>query len=77
MANTIANEIANQFDNDGQQFDNDAGLFLPDVCSHRAAKITGGEGHPIVYHFEDGSAIVDMVDGWDTMEGFLAAGGVL
>lgn len=60
---SVATDIAEQFDNDGQRFESFAGDFET-VCDARAAgTLTNGDA--TIYRFEDGSALLVHGDVWD------------
>ena len=69
MPQTIAEQIARQFGDDGQQWIDDNGQGLELVAGATANRTTykehGIAGSPIRYEFEDGSAIVTAGDAWD------------
>lgn len=65
---SIAEQIAEQFDNDGMNFDLDDGRTLQDVCKTNAAQAYGYQHHVSGaerFVFSDGTSIVVLGDGWD------------
>lgn len=61
---TTAQQIAAQFNNDGQCWTNCANESLGDVADRHAHDKTG-HGSAIKYIFTDGSILIDDGDAWD------------
>ncbi len=65
---TTAQTLADLFDNDGQQFRDADGRNMRDVAESMGAAVQYPNGRgvsPIVYLFDDGSAIVEADGCWD------------
>jgi len=60
----IANEIAADFGNDGQNFTNGNGADISDICEYAAQRSTVVGSNTNLYEFWDGSAIA-ISDAWD------------
>lgn len=65
-AKTVAQQIADDFDNDGMRFTSDAGEFLFDVLESRCSdKDRNWEREATRFNFDDGSSIVVSGLAWD------------
>ena len=63
---TIAEKIAKQFGNDGQQFDDDLARGIDDVCHHHAIDVFSDDGSgPTRYTFRDDSVLIVASNCWD------------
>mgnify|MGYP006908253567 CR=1 FL=1 len=66
---TVAHRVAERFHDDGQRFQDDAGIELETVCEELAVGISHRErgiaGAPIRFEFLDGSSIVVGGEAWD------------
>jgi hypothetical protein len=72
MKKTIAETIADQFQNDGQRFDDNEGNSLRDVLEEKASKLITREnssGYNFKFIFKDNSSIILFYDCWDIGKG--------
>jgi len=66
MTDTIADQIADRFDNDGQNFFDADGIAIMEVLDQSPAHCDAHEDHA-VFTFEDRSMIVVNDSYWDTL----------
>lgn len=66
MTDTTADQIADRFDNDGQNFHDADGIAIMEVLDQSPAAVSEHNDHA-VYTFEDKSVIVVNESYWDTL----------
>lgn len=62
---TQAAWISEQFNNDGQQFEDEQGNHIETICKETCVVRATRDDQTYRYEFADGSAIVIAGDGWD------------